>query len=674
MDLRKWLINLAGRVQNRWREVNFDDSPIELAAGWYITEFNLPSSVPHTPCIVVEEASGNLATRELIGAHASRNRMLIYLPSGRLHSVSEILDFERLARVPWWEGRARILLISGRYLINFPNPVALIKMIFLQFKSPAKLSTALLKFYTSASADQDGYLQVFDFYQRFPQLVRWHEWRNRHINVAVVIESSAQRKALKELLVPPNTVLLANESSTLADDVDYVLPLAESEHLRDVSLMLLKKAIRKASKHKTNAHPLLVYSDHDYQFDRSLGHHPMEPAFKPAPSTAYLHCFAYIGPAVAYHRSAVETQSIETLFNLESSYPLQIKLFSDLDRILHVPEVLISSEQQTGLKTPAPTTLESAWPDIEWRAMNDDSGGAGNKLIASKVWSEKPSVELIIPTRDGLNVLKPCVDSILAKTEYPNFAITIVDNGSVEPATHDYFASFSKEDRVKILPYPGEFNYSAINNFAAAATDADYIGLINNDIEVIEGDWLTQMMVWAKQPEVGAVGAKLLFGNGLVQHAGVMVGMGNAAGHIHRLEPRDSAGYQNRCIATQNMSAVTAACLVTPRALFERLGGLNEKQFKVAYNDIDYCLRVRELDYQVIWTPQAELYHHESVSRGDDLSEVHIDRYFKELRQLQRRWKTKGYVDPFYSKHLRVGDEGVYPRISTHGKHRLRKL
>jgi len=153
-----------------------------------------------------------------------------------------------------------------------------------------------------------------------------------------------------------------------------------------------------------------------------------------------------------------------------------------------------------------------------------------------------------------------------------------------------------------------------------------------------------------------------------VQHAGVVIGMGNAAGHIHRLEEGDSLGYQNRCVATQNMMAVTAACLITPRKLFEELGGLDEQNLKVAYNDIDYCLRVEQMGLDVIWTPQARLYHHESVSRGDDMSDKHIERYFNELSVLQKRWKTKGFVDKYYSRHLRIGDEGVYPQVTVPGE------
>jgi len=329
-----------------------------------------------------------------------------------------------------------------------------------------------------------------------------------------------------------------------------------------------------------------------------------------------------------------------------------------MSKVLHINEALFLSDRKTSLQTPEPHSTESPWPSIDWKRRDNY-----NALTVSPQWTKQPSVDLIIPTRDGLDVLKPCITSILDKTTYSNFHIILVDNGSEKPETLEYFDEIQSDDRVSIVQYPGEFNYSAINNFAVAHGKSDYVGLINNDIEVIDAHWLTQMMAWASQENTGIVGAKLLFSNGKIQHAGVIIGMGNAAGHIHRLEEGDAPGYQMRCLATQNMMAVTAACLITPRTLYEELGGLNETDFKVAYNDIDYCLRVEALKRDIIWTPEARLFHHESVTRGDDMSDQHIERYFSELETLQARWKSKGFVDKYYSKHLRISDEGVFPQL-----------
>ena len=332
---------------------------------------------------------------------------------------------------------------------------------------------------------------------------------------------------------------------------------------------------------------------------------------------------------------------------------------------------MFTSSRKKAPTTPAPLAEQSPWPGISWCQK-----GNANALRADSglFHAQEPSVDLLVPTRDGLNFLQLCVEGLLDKTDYDNVHIYIVDNGSEKPETLAWLSAIQQNVRVSVVDFPGEFNFSAINNRAAALGSGDYIGLINNDIEVIHPDWLTQMMAWAVQPQVGIVGAKLLFSDGLVQHAGVTIGMGNAAGHIHRLEEGNSPGYQNRCIATQNMMAVTAACFLTPRSLYERLGGLDEQKFKVAYNDIDYCLRVEKMGFDVIWTPEARLYHHESVTRGDDMSEEHIKRYFKELKALQKKWKTKGFVDKYYNKHLRIGDEGVYPNIDVIGEDPLREL
>ncbi|MBT8113889.1 MAG: glycosyltransferase family 2 protein, partial [Arenicella sp.] len=474
----------------------------------------------------------------------------------------------------------------------------------------------------------------------------------------------AQRAALEDLLLPPEHILLAGKTTKLPADVDYVIPLSESERLRFPALLMLKRAIR-----KTDERPCLIYTDHDYSASESSQEVALQPVFKPKPSPAYLYCFNYIGPAMMIARDVVENMSSIDLMSDECRYRLALECMSDVDKVLHVDEVLFVSDRREPPATPPPFETRLPWHDIQWQR-----GNHCNVLRASNQWSHQPSVDLIIPTRDGLSILKPCMDSILNRTDYDNFRVFIVDNGSELDETARFLAKIAEDSRVEVLQFPGEFNFSAINNFAAAHGSGEFIGLINNDIEVIDADWLRQMVVWAKQPNVGAVGAKLLFGDGRVQHAGVTIGMGNAAGHIHRLEQGDAPGYQYRCLATQNMMAVTAACMITPRDLFDRLQGLNTEQFAVAYNDIDYCLRVEQMGLDIIWTPEARLFHYESVSRGDDMSEKHIGRYFKELGNLQKLWKTKGFVDKYYSRHLRISDEGVYPQITSTNEDELLEL
>jgi GT2 family glycosyltransferase len=650
MSLRKWLIKINNRLESTWSVVDTQANQVDLQAGWYVAEYIVQGTINHTPRLIIERVDAMDFERSLTGFHSGRNRMLVCLPNGKLKAYSRSLEFIRLARVSNLEGRARVLLICGRYLVDFFSLPVLVKMIVMQFQNRYDLSNSVLNFYSPV---KETYLQNVVNWSRFRGFGNFLTWLGRGVKIAVLIESDAQRHILNELLVRPDYIL--THADAVPKNVDYVLPLKASERLRDPAILMLKRCVKSA---KTK--PVMVYTDHDYEFDEKAGQKAIEPVFKPQPSQAYLHCFNYVGPAVMYSAKLIASAPLEDLLDDAKQYKLSLAAFTNTAAVVHLSEVLFVSQRQHGLATPEPLSVNSAWPNISWQR-----NGEHNTLSAAPDWNELPSVDLIIPTRDGLAVLKPCIESLLSITDYPSFHIIIADNGSEEAATHEYFAKISTDDRIRIVEYPGEFNYSAINNFAVAHGNSDYVALVNNDIEVIHPEWLRNMMVWAVQPEVGIVGAKLLFGNGLVQHAGVMVGMGNAAGHIHRLEEGDSPGYQNRCIATQNMMAVTAACLITPRTVFESFGGLNEKDFKVAYNDIDYCLRVESSGKQVIWTPEARLYHHESVSRGDDMADAHVERYFSELAVLQKRWKTKGFVDKFYSKHLRITDEGVYPQIES---------
>lgn len=650
MSIRKQLIKLNNKLESSWQTVVFSASKIPLDAGWYIAEFNIPGVIDHIPRLVVKDARGEDIERSLIGSHAGRNRMLVYLPRGHLQAYSESLDFERLARVSNLEGRARILLICFRYLLDFFSLRVLGKMIAMQFQDRFELSTDLLTFYEPAGG-ANHYLQTILRWRKFRGFSKQLSWWVRSVKVAVIIEDESQRAELAELLVAADYIVAAGDP--LPKEVDYCIPLGKSEHLQEPAILMLKLAIKKSV-----IKPKFIYTDHDYAVDDDA-HPSLHPVFKPVPSQAYLHCFNYVGFAVVLAADLVAKHGTAPVMRDDVKYNLALAAFAGShDEVLHVSEALFSSERGEHLQTPQPLSTNSPWSNILWQRCD-----YYNVLTADSNWQSHPSVDLVIPTRDGLAVLQPCIDSILAKTTYSNFKIIVVDNGSERPETHEYFAKIEQDSRVSVVEFAGEFNYSAINNFAVSTGSADYVALVNNDIEVIGGDWLTQMMAWATQSVVGVVGAKLLFGNGKVQHAGVTVGMGNAAGHIHRMEDGNAPGYQLRCLATQNMMAVTAACLVTPRSLFEQLGGLNETDFKVAYNDIDYCLRAEALGLEVIWTPEAKLYHHESVSRGDDMSDQHVARYFAELEALQRRWKCKGFVDKYYSKHLRIGDEGVYPQV-----------
>jgi len=286
----------------------------------------------------------------------------------------------------------------------------------------------------------------------------------------------------------------------------------------------------------------------------------------------------------------------------------------------------------------------------------DDVGE--NVRVRWQLPESQPLVSLLVPTRDGVEILKPCVDAILAHTEYRHFELLILDNQSTCPQTLDYMREVAtRDERVRVLHWDEPFNYSAINNFGAREARGDIIGLINNDIEPMNGEWLTEMVSQVCRPDIGCVGAKLYYPNGTIQHAGVILGLGSIAGHAHRFFNRDEDGFQGRLKSTQNLSAVTAACLLLRRSVFDEVNGLNEEKLAVAYNDVDLCLKVREAGYRNLWTPYAELYHHESISRGADDTPKKRARWLSECEYMRTTWAEQLDNDPAYNPNLTLVHE-----------------
>lgn len=282
-----------------------------------------------------------------------------------------------------------------------------------------------------------------------------------------------------------------------------------------------------------------------------------------------------------------------------------------------------------------------------------------------------PLVSLIIPTRNRLQLLQKCVESILKKTTYPDYEILIVDNGSDDPMVLQYFKQLQTDPKIRVVRDSRPFNYSALNNAAVKLARGEIVGLLNNDLEVISPDWLSEMVSHALRPEVGAVGAKLWYPDGSLQHAGVILGLGSSgvAGHAQHRISKHHHGYFYRDGLIQSMSAVTAACLVIQKFIYEEVGGLNEKDLQQDYNDIDFCLRVRESGYRNIWTPYAELYHHESATRGCQNSPEKLKRYVREIQYMKRRWGDILLNDPAYSPNLTLDHQDFSlawpPRIKS---------
>jgi len=259
--------------------------------------------------------------------------------------------------------------------------------------------------------------------------------------------------------------------------------------------------------------------------------------------------------------------------------------------------------------------------------------------------------EMIIATRDHHDLLKRIVKDILKRTDYSPLELWIADNNSTDPYTVAYLDKIARKDNVHVITYEKPFNYSAINNLAVRKGQGDVICFLNNDIQIQSSDWLKEMVSFAWQDNVGAVGAKLLYPNNNIQHAGVVLGMSSGvADHPFRHLSQSLPGYHNRAQVIQEFSAVTAACMVMRRTIFNEIGGFDEENLGVAYNDIDLCLRVREKGYQIVWTPYAKLLHLESASRGSDQDTR--DRFQREFLHMKSKWGNVLLNDPFYNPNL----------------------
>ncbi len=340
--------------------------------------------------------------------------------------------------------------------------------------------------------------------------------------------------------------------------------------------------------------------------------------------------------------------------------------------IVHIPHVLYhwraTRASTAGNETAKPYAYEAGA-----RAVREHLARTGRPATVSVVKgghmrvrfalpAPVPRVSIIVPTRNRADLLRRCIDSVRRLTTYPDYEILVVDNDSDDPATLDLLAQRRDSGAIRVLPHHGAFNYSAINNAAVAQARGEVLCLLNNDIEVISSDWLEEMVSLACRPGTGAVGAMLYYPDDSIQHAGTLVGLGGVAGHLYRLANRGTTGYMKRAALVQNLTAVTAACLVVRRVVYEDVGGLNEQDLAVAFNDVDFCLRLVEKGYRNSWTPFAELYHHESASRGpENLSAESAARFHRETEYMKRRWKHLIEHDPAHNPNLSLDSPWPIP-------------
>lgn len=414
-------------------------------------------------------------------------------------------------------------------------------------------------------------------------------------------------------------------------------------------------------------HVRMIYSDEDKIDEKDQRHGPY---FKCDwnPDLFYSHnMFSHLG---AYQLDLVRAVGgFRTGLEGSQDYDLALRCTEQVsaEQIAHIPHVLYHWRVHAGSTAGGADAKPYAMLAGE-RALNEHFQRKGIQGKVSlmdfgyraqyRLPDTPPLVSLLIPTRDHKAVTEVAVRSILEKTTYPHYEIIIIDNGSVDAETLQWFAQIQAQDRrVRVIRYDHPFNYSAINNFGVGHANGDVIGLINNDVEVISPDWLSEMVSHALRPEIGCVGAKLYYSDGTVQHGGVILGIDGMAGHAHKHFSRFSVGYFGRLNLLSNFSAVTGACLLVRKSIYEYVGGLDEDAFKVSYNDIDFCLKVHEMGYRNLWTPYAELYHHESISRGDEDTPEKQARFQSEVQFMKDKWGEKLLQDPCYSPNLTLDRE-----------------
>ncbi|MCH7500037.1 MAG: glycosyltransferase family 2 protein [Nitrospinae bacterium] len=428
-----------------------------------------------------------------------------------------------------------------------------------------------------------------------------------------------------------------------------------------------------------NEHPEadIIYSDEDKidEFGRRFSPH-----FKSDWNPDLFFSHNYISNFLACRASLIKkVGGFRKVFEEAQVYDLLLRCIKKIQHqnIRHIPRILYHRRHILRPKDFS-GTVNSNTDELSKAALKEYFNKSGQRVqinsglsphtyrVRYSVQEPLSKVDIIIPTRNRSDLLAKCIDSIRSQTQYSNYEIIVVDNLSDDPKTLKFFENLKANNIAKVLNFNQPFNFSVINNYAASKTDGPMLCLMNNDVEVIDPHWLLEMVSHAQRPEIGAVGCKLIYPNQTIQHGGIITGILSVAGHSHKYYPADSGGYFNRLQTIQNISAVTGACLVVRRELYENVGGL-EEQLEVAFNDVDFCLRIQEKGYRNLWTPYAQLIHHETLTRGYDDTPEKQKVLYKETKFMLKYWGDGLKKDPYYNPNLSLHSEdfkiAAYPNI-----------
>lgn len=408
--------------------------------------------------------------------------------------------------------------------------------------------------------------------------------------------------------------------------------------------------------------------------------HMLTMHFKPDYAPDNLRANNYICHFSVFKRDLLQgTELFRSQFDGSQDHDMILRLTDAARNVVHVPKLLYywrchATSVASNIEA-KPYAIEAARGAV---AENLRSHGFKNFQITSTRAFEtifkiryqiigSPRISIVIPNKDHVEDLKRCISSIEEKSTYDNYEIVVVENNSETKEIKDYYELLKDDPRVKVVTYTGSFNYSAINNFGVKETTGEYILLLNNDTQVITVNWMEEMLMYAQREDVGAVGAKLYYGDKTIQHAGVVIGLGahRTAGHTHYKQHRENLGYMGRLCYAQDVTAVTGACLLVKKSLFEKVGGLDES-FAISLNDVDFCLKLRKLGLLNVFTPFAELYHFESISRGLDDQGEKAERYNRESAHFRDKWKKElQQGDPYYNPNFSLDRSDFSLRVES---------
>lgn len=470
-----------------------------------------------------------------------------------------------------------------------------------------------------------------------------------------VIEEYKNDPRIQEVEIPENKGISQNTNRAMEIATgEWIGLLDHDDLLAPNALYEIAKAVCECPDAE------VIYTDED-KVTTDLKEH-FQPHLKPDFNVDLLRSNNYICHFFVASRDLIErVGGFRPEFNGAQDYDLILRCTEQAKQIVHIPKILYHWRVHKASTADNPASKMYAF-DAGKRAIEEHLRRCNTKGIVEhtkdlgfyRVKYEvcgEPLVSIIIPNKDQVASLKKCLDSIREKTSYQNYEIIIVENNSEEPETFAFYKKIAG-DKIKIVTWEGEFNYSAINNFGVRHARGDYLLLLNNDVEIISEDWMKEMLSHCQRKEVGIVGAKLYYPDNTIQHAGIIIGIGGVAGSIFTGLPRAFSGYLHKASIQLDLSAVTAACMLVKRSVFEQVGGLEEK-LKVAFNDVDFCLRVREKGYLVVYDPYAELYHYESRTRGAEDTKEKVRRFQTEIEYMRSHWiDLLKQGDPYYNCNL----------------------